>query len=331
MRICRLETAAGRLIVMIAKRLKTSLFIVVLIGTIHAVMGCGNSMTLLANLESAVSTPPMRSGSHHDSPLKSIVPTSPIDLEIPSTATISPLPDSTFTPIPAVENPRVIGYSFLEAPIQAYRIGSGPRARLVVGGIHGGYEGNTIELVQKFVDVLIDHPESVPSEITLYLIPCANPDGAAAGTDRVYGRMNGNLVDLNRNWDFNWQPVSSHGPWVVSGGSAPFSEPETRALRDFILDREIEAVIFYHSAWGAVFPGSGQSAAQAEDLALLVVEHTGYKYAPTDIVWQIPTGNATDWLTVNGVPSIDIELTYHVDIDWEINWEALLAFLGWDL
>ncbi|HEY69101.1 MAG TPA: hypothetical protein G4O08_00805 [Anaerolineae bacterium] len=297
---------------MIANRLKTSLIIVVLFGAIHAVMGCGGSMTLLANLKGAASTP------LHD-------------LGATPAAMISPSPDSASTPIPAVEGPWVIGYSSLEVPIHAYRIGSGPRARLIVGGIHGGYEGNTIELVQKFVDVLIENPESVPSQLTLYLIPCANPDGAAAGTDRIHGRMNGNLVDLNRNWDYRWQPISNHGPWTVSGGSAPFSEPETAALRDFILEREIEAAIFYHSAWGAVFPGSGQSASQAEALALLVVEHTGYLYAPTDIDWQPPTGNATDWLTTNGIPSIDIELTNHVDIDWDINWEVLQVFLGWDI
>jgi hypothetical protein len=303
----------------------------VLLGVIHAVMGCGSSMTLLASLESAAATPHAGSSSHQDSYSKIIVATPTYDLGITPTAAFSPSQNAIPTPNPTVEGPWVIGYSFLGAPIHAYRIGNGPRARLLVGGIHGGYERNTIELVQKFMDVLIEHPESMPSQLTLYLIPCANPDGAAAGTDRVHGRMNGNLVDLNRNWDYSWQPVSNHGPWLVSGGSAPFSEPETAALRDFILEREVEVVIFYHSAWGAVFPGSGQSASRAQDLALLVVEHTGYRYAPTAIDWQPPTGNAVDWLTDNGIPSIDIELTNHVDIDWDINWDALLAFLEWDL
>jgi hypothetical protein len=330
---------------MIANRLKTLLVMVVLFGAIHAVMGCGSSMTLLANLEAAVVTPSTGWRSHKNLHPKLIIPPPPYDLATTPTTTISTSPRSTpdsspvsspittpaSTPIPMVEGPWTIGYSFLEAPIHAYRVGNGPRARLLVGGIHGGYEGNTIQLVQEFLNLLVDHPEHVPPQLSLYLIPCANPDGAAAGTDRVHGRMNGNLVDLNRNWDFEWQPVSTHGPWPVSGGSAPFSEPETAALRDFILEREIEAVIFYHSAWGAVFPGSGQSASQASDLALLVVEHTGYLYAPTELDWQPPTGNAVDWLTDNGIPSIDIELTNHVDLDWNVNWEALLAFLEWDL
>ncbi|MGD8813937.1 MAG: M14 family metallopeptidase [Anaerolineales bacterium] len=297
---------------------------VVLIGISIAMVGCSGYLTPLSSLEGVTATPSTESRSQKAEYPKIAVPYPTMFQEIPAAT-------STSTPIPVVEGPLVFGYSFLGAPMKVYRVGNGPQSRLLVGGLHGGYEGNTIELVQEFLDVLVDQPEIVPSQLTLYLVPCANPDGAAAGTDRLNGRMNGNLVDLNRNWDYNWQPASTHGPWPVSGGSAPFSEPESAALRDFILEREIEAVIFYHSAWAAVFPGAGTTASQAEDLALLMVEHTGYRYPPTDIDWQPTTGNAVDWLTDNGIPAIDIELSNHEDIDWDVNWDALMAFLGWGL
>jgi hypothetical protein len=58
---------------------------------------------------------------------------------------------------------------------------------------------------------------------------------------------------LNRNWDYQWQMTATHGMRVVSAGSYPFSEPETAALRDFILLNDVELVIFYHSAMGVVF------------------------------------------------------------------------------
>jgi hypothetical protein len=57
-----------------------------------------------------------------------------------------------------------------------------------------------------------------------YLLPIMNPDGYV-----MYDRWNANWVDLNRNWD---GPGSGFDPY---GGDYPFSEPETSAVRDFLL------------------------------------------------------------------------------------------------
>jgi hypothetical protein len=202
---------------------------------------------------------------------------------------------------------------------------------MLVGGIHGGYELNTVILVNELLDQLAAAPELIPPELTLYIVPCANPDGAVGGTDRMEGRFNGNGVDLNRNWDYRWQPMSTHGQWPVSGGSAPFSEPESVGLRDLILEEQVEAVIIYHSAMAAVFQGVGTTTSDTVELALLIVEVTGYRYAPTEVNYPPTTGNAIDWLTLHGITTVEIELTNHYDIDWDINWNALMAFLGWDL
>jgi len=47
-------------------------------------------------------------------------------------------------------------------------------------------------------------------------------------------------VDLNRNWDWHWAGVgSSQDPCSDTfAGSHAFSEPETRAVSDFILDHK---------------------------------------------------------------------------------------------
>jgi hypothetical protein len=202
---------------------------------------------------------------------------------------------------------------------------------MLVGGIHGGYELNTVILMNEFLDHLEGNPDMVPPELTLYIIPCANPDGAVGGPDRLEGRYNGNGVDLNRNWDYRWQPTSTHGRWTVSGGSAPFSEPESVGLRDLILEEQVEAVIIYHSAMSAVFQGVGTSTSDTVELALLMVEATGYRYAPTEVNYPATTGNAIDWLTLNGITTVELELTNHRDIDWGINLNGLMAFLQWDL
>ncbi len=67
------------------------------------------------------------------------------------------------------------------------------------------------------VKELVDHAE-------WYLMPIMNPDGYIA-----YDRWNAHGVDLNRNWD---GPGCCEDPW---GGPYPFSEPETAAVRDFLL------------------------------------------------------------------------------------------------
>ena len=247
------------------------------------------------------------------------------------TETQLPDPSPTPTPMPIVEGPITYGHSVQGKPLQVYRIGNGPVVRALVGGIHGGYEENTTRLVNEFLSYLTAMPDMLLPQITLYMFPLANPDGAAAGTDRVLGRLNANGVDLNRNWDYLWQSVATHGTQPVSAGTAPFSEPETATLRDFILNHNIQAVIFYHSAMSEVYPGAGKNTSKTVELALLMAEHTGYRYAPEGIPGQITTGDAINWLTMQGITAVEVELSTHTELDWEQNLDALLAFLNWDL
>jgi hypothetical protein len=250
---------------------------------------------------------------------------------VTQTAIPSPEPSPTSTKIPMVEGPITYGYSVQGRPLQAFRIGTGPIARALVGGIHGGYEANTTRLVEEFFTYLSASTDLVPPQITLYLVPLVNPDGAAAGNDKVQGRLNANSVDLNRNWDYEWQSVATHGTQPVSGGTAPFSEPETSTLRDFILNQNIQAAIFYHSAMSEVYPGAGRNTSKTEELAILMAEYTGYRYAPECIPGQITTGDAINWLTTQGITAVEVELSTHTELDWEQNLAALLAFLNWDL
>ena len=224
-----------------------------------------------------------------------------------------------------------IGRSARGRPIVVHRFGDGPRARLLVGGIHGGYEANTVQLMSRTVEHLLATPQEVPADMTLYVVVNANPDGYASGTDRLRGRMNGAGVDLNRNWDFAWQRQAWHGMNPVSGGWAPFSEPETRALRDFIRERSVEAAIFYHSQMGAVFHGAGVTQTHSVALAQAVARATGYVHRPEGIPGQIMTGNSIDYLTVHeGVDAIEIELLTRFDIEWQRNLAGVRAFLRWE-
>ncbi len=268
----------------------------------------------------------------------SLTPTSPIPVSLTPDAPVFALPTSiplpsatpTAAPLP-FEGPFVYGTSAGGRELIAYRLGTGPSARALVGGIHGGYEWNTTVLMSDTLDYLQEHIDQIPDNTTLYIIPCANPDGFAAGTDAVNGRMNGNGVDLNRNWDYQWQITATHGTRPVSAGTGPFSEPETAALRDFILDRQIEAAIFYHSAMGKIFSGADRTRSATHELAEKISQVTGYPHAPEGVPGQITTGDAIDYLSTRGIAAIEIELTTHKVIDWEWNRQGVLAFLKWTI
>jgi murein tripeptide amidase MpaA len=117
-------------------------------------------------------------------------------------------------------------------PIEAYTFGTGERQYLIVAGIHGGYEWNTIALANELIEYIIDNPDVIPDEATLYIIRNMNPDGEARAHD-VEGRVNNNGVDLNRNfpsenWTADWD---RDGCWIyrpTTGGDYGGSEPETR-------------------------------------------------------------------------------------------------------
>ena len=210
-----------------------------------------------------------------------------------------------------------------------HQLGTGPRRRALIGAIHGSSEWNTAVLMTRTLEYMLANPRELPAEITLYILPIANPDGFTNARGSLRGRVNANAVDLNRNWDYRWQTNAFHGQRPISGGMQPFSEPETRALRDFIVETKISELIIYHSAYPAVFAGAGITRSHTVDLAKAVAEATGYPYRPEGIPNQITTGNAIDWLTMQGINAIEIELTNHSGIDWPQNLRGVRAFLRW--
>jgi hypothetical protein len=123
--------------------------------------------------------------------------------------------------------------------------------------------------------------------------------------------------------------TATHGTRPVFAGTGPFSEPETRALRDLIEEQSVEAAIFYHSAMGKVFSGADRTSSATSELAEMMSKVTGYPYAPEGVIGQITTGDAVDYLSVKGIAAIEVELTTHEHTDWERNLQGILAFLDW--
>ena len=143
-------------------------------------------------------------------------------------------------------------------------------------------------------------------------MPLLNPDGCALQT-----RFNAREVDLNRNWetqDWTTDAQWSGGTALGSGGAHPFSEPETDALRAWLLAlRDLgrgETIrgIFYHSAVppsGLAQPGHSQA---AEALARVYGKATGYRYSTAWVGDYVVTGGAIRWASDHGLAAINVEL-----------------------
>ncbi len=219
-----------------------------------------------------------------------------------------------------------IGETEWGLPIKAYRFGSGPMPVLLVGGIHGGYEQNTVQLMDELGAYFHEHPEAIAPNISLYIVPVANPDGLVTGPTFA-GRFNANGVDLNRNWGCAWLPEAYAGQRRVDPGSAPFSEPETQALRDFILTLQPVMVVWYHSAADGIFPGEcdGDDHGSA-DMAEVLSRATGY---PTGEAFHVQryevTGTASDWVVGQGIPAAALELTTRDGSEFNHNLAGVMA------
>ncbi|MFN2120403.1 MAG: M14 family zinc carboxypeptidase [Anaerolineales bacterium] len=226
----------------------------------------------------------------------------------------------------------VIGHSVLGAPISVYSYGQGEVQYLIVAGIHGGNEGNTVDLANQLLVYVNEHPEFIPSSAVLFIVPDMNPDAVARGRN-ADARVNANGVDLNRNFPTsNWVPDWDHSDcWnerTTTGGSSGGSEPETRAVMNFIASHRIEAMISYHSAALGIFPGGNPWQPASESLAEELAKATGYPYPPLDIGCTY-TGTLADWAVENSVgAAVDMELSNHSDTDFDQNLKALKVLLG---
>ncbi len=111
----------------------------------------------------------------------------------------------------------------------------------------------------------LDHDPTLQSYLkntTIYMVPCANPDGYEYSREHFsFWRKNRRVnadgtygVDLNRNFPIGFVN-STDTTSNVYGGPEPFSEPETKALKDFVeTHNNITIALDYHSQGNVFFP-----------------------------------------------------------------------------
>jgi carboxypeptidase T len=236
-----------------------------------------------------------------------------------------------------------IGTSLEGRKIDAVRIGSeastdGSKAEILVLGCHHAREWISVEVPFRLAERLAAGYESDPEireivdRCTFWIVPLINPDGLEYSINVYrYWRKNRRAnrdgsfgVDLNRNYGYMWgydDSGSSPDPESsVFRGESPFSEPETRAVRDFFLAGNIGALISFHSFTQVIqYPwGFENRPTDKEELlhdlasrmASRMAAVHGRSYAFRRAAGQYTTnGDITDWaFGVSGIPAFTIEL-----------------------
>ncbi|RYB95089.1 DUF2817 domain-containing protein [Nocardioides oleivorans] len=138
---------------------------------------------------------------------------------------------------PAVVEVRTIGRSVQDRAIRAWRLGEPGKRRIVLISTMHGNEPHT----RRILETLRDGRRI--RGVDLWVIPTYNPDGLARGT-----RRNARGVDLNRNFPYRWADLDGS----YESGRRPGSEPETRAVMDFLTEIDPMRVISFHQPLNGV-------------------------------------------------------------------------------
>ncbi len=272
----------------------------------------------------------------------------------PVTPTATPEDTSVTTPDTEIAEPEevergpesIIGESAGGTEITAYHFGTGSEEIIFIGGIHGGYSANTALLGFELVDWFKENEDKIPDTITVTIIPVMNPDGlkkvtgetgrfemsdvATDANTKVTGRFNDNNVDLNRNFDCEWDAEGTWQNRTVSGGSAPFSEPEAQAIQEYTLKIQPTAVVTWYSAAGGVYASTCGGAVKTETLAItkIFAEASGYTAHEEFDYYEI-TGDMVNWFAKENIPAISVLLTNHTNTEFEKNRAGVEAILNY--
>jgi len=163
----------------------------------------------------------------------------------------------------------------------------------------------------------------------MYFVPLVNVDGYIKGK-RTNGRPSTNGceseflagVDLNRNYpvSFGNEPGSSSNECSITyRGTAPFSEPESRAVRDFVLGINPGCAFSFHTPGGVVLMPSGNTAEATEfniyaDLAAEMFAENNYYYSTTKNAFgYVSAGTTRDYLNSLGIIAYTPEVRYPGD------------------
>ncbi|HEX7879721.1 MAG TPA: M14 family metallopeptidase, partial [Candidatus Eisenbacteria bacterium] len=244
--------------------------------------------------------------------------------------------DSLVTTYPGLCDTMRIGTSRQGRPIRALRITdegqpNHSRPRVLYTSLTHAREPGGMQALVDFMTRLIQGYGSDP-DLTylvnareLWFVPVVNPDGYEYNrttwvNSGSFGLWRKNLrdnngdfaitsadgVDINRNFGYRWGYDNIGSSGIASNqtyrGPSAFSEPETRALRDFSIAHGFTTADNYHTAaelclypWGYIVPACPDSTFLTRMSEEMQTE-TGYTYGTGGDVLYTVNGDANDWM-----------------------------------
>ena len=172
----------------------------------------------------------------------------------------------------------IIGQSVMKKPIYCLKIGDGEK-KLFLNGAHHGLEYLTSAFLMKFLwefaravsedgEFFGYDAKGITENVSVYIVPMVNPDGvdiAINGLDitnpyhqklissvgihsfnKVW-QSNARGVDINHNYNALWRVVKTHPGESKYAGPYSESEPETKAMVDFVRKMSFDILIAFHS------------------------------------------------------------------------------------
>ncbi len=222
----------------------------------------------------------------------------------------------------------VAGTSLEGLEIRGIRIrgpGAGTRPAVLYHGAVHAREWITVPTILYLADQLVRGYSSdtqihdIVDRVQFDLFPIMNPDGYVYTwtTDRMWRKnrrvndVGGVGVDNNRNWGYQWggQGSSGNGGNETYRGPSPFSEPETAAMRDWVLNNpNIAGYLDVHSYGELIMWPWGYTAdycpdhdyyvdiGRAMNVAIEEVHGHFYTYGPVYTTIYPASGVSVDWV-----------------------------------
>lgn len=198
-----------------------------------------------------------------------------------------------------------IGKSIMNKDIPCLKIGTGDK-KLFLSGAYHGLEYLTAAFLMRFlknyalrIEAGDDEAVRLSRKVTLYTVPMVNPDGvdiAVNGLDitdpyhralinivgiKSFNRLwqaNARGVDINHNYDADWERVMDNPSPSKYGGERAESEPETLAVVNFVRKVDFDMLLAFHSQGKEIYYDfNGMMGKRSEEIAQKMAEESGYK------------------------------------------------------